>query len=512
MSAFNPKSNKLSPVEWQAKASETIEKTGSQYLIIGGIVVGLFAASATAFPPTGILVAGWCFYEAYRKTQVANRNEEAIALYGCVAHVLQGDDFQSFRNQVGALEVEKQIQWANDNGYALSSDALDFLETQEKTPAPTTPQIIGTDSRLKAVEVSSSPVATAADMVIDTYNAPNGSFDLIGRMAADVCDHLIVGIPGAGKGVLVSNALEEIKKRSPNIKIFYLDPKGDEKETGYFTGRCDVLKRAKARTMAPADAAKWFKQCIKEFEALPGDKLLVFDEATNISGKFKSLGGSELRWFQDVLRGFISCGDSEGLRVWIVCQNPHTEALGFDGGLRSQFTPIAIVAAKNLAAYGALISTKFIPQNQKLDSDQIEALSQESPVGRCFYHGGVNQWFPLPELTNFSGFSRDSRQHIVANNQPSQLSKDSLSDDERQQLEKAIGKLSHTSHLSPESELILEIIKTAKVLPITFDAIRKSRRWDKKQPDKEALLDWLKELIRVGKIAGAENEGYALLD
>jgi hypothetical protein len=510
MSAFNPKSNKLTPVEWQTKASETIEETGSQYLIIGGIVAGLFAASATAFPPTGILVAGWCFYEAYRKTQAANRNEEAIALYGCVAHVLRGDEFRSFRNQVGIDEVAKQIQWANDNSYALSSEALDFLETQEKTP--TTPQIIDTDTRLKAIDVSSSPVATV-DMVIDIYNAPKSSdFDLIGKMAADVCNHLIVGIPGAGKGVLVSNALEEIKRRSPNIKIFYLDPKGDEKETGYFTGRCDVLKRAKARTMAPTDAAKWFRQCIKEFEALPGDKLLVFDEATNISGKFKSLGGSELRWFQDVLRGFISCGDSEGLRVWIVCQNPHTEALGFDGGLRSQFTPLAIVAAKNLAAYGALISTKFIPQNQKLDGDQIEALSQESPVGRCFYHGGVNQWFPLPELTKFSGFNRDLRQHIVANNQPSQLSRDSLSDDERQQLSQAIDKLSNTSNLSPESELILEIIKAAKVLPITFDAIRKSRRWDKKQPDKEALLDWLKELIIVGKIAGSENEGYAPLD
>ena len=513
MSAFNPNSNKLTPIEWQNKASEAIEETGSQYLIIGGIVGGMIAASATAFPPTGFLVAGWAFYEAWKKTQATNRNEQAIIDYGCIAHVLRGDDFRAFKNQVGDEEVLKQVRWAQENGYALSGDALDFLEESRSpllvSPVPE-PKQIGNDTRLNAIDV---PVQV--ETTIDSYNALKPDFDLVGRMASDLTNQLIVGVPGAGKGILISNVLSEVKRRHPNVKIFYLDPKGDEKETGYFVGRVDVLKRAKARTMAPKEAIDWFKCCIKEFELIPGDKLLVFDEATNISGKFKTVGGTELKWFQDRLRGFISCGDSEGLRLWIVCQNPHTDALGFDGGLRSQFTPIAIVTAKNLAAYGALQSTKFIPQNQKLDSDLIEALSKESPIGRCFYHGGENQWYPMQRLKNFSGFDRDTRQHIstdYAPPTPSQLSKDSLSDDERQQLDKAINKFNSLSPVSPESELILEIIKAAKTVPISFEAIRKSRRWDGKPPEKTALLNCLNELKRVEKIDGSLDEGYTSLD
>jgi hypothetical protein len=512
MSAFNPNNNLLTPAEWQIKASETLEETGSQYLIIGGIVAGLFAASVTAFPPTGFLIAGWTFYEAYRKTQSANRNEQAIADYGCVAHVLKGDDFRSFRNQVGVEEVMRQLRWASDNGYALSSDALDFLETQSPLllPQAPNPARIGANTRIRAIDVPSTEVHT----VIDAYNAPKSIyFDLIARMASDLCNYLIVGVPGAGKGIIISNALDEIKKRHPGIKIFYLDPKGDEKETGYFVGRVDVLKRAKARTMTPKEVVKWFRDCIKEFEAIAGDKLLVFDEATNVSGKFKAAGTSDLNWFKDVLRGFISCGDSEGLRIWIACQNPHTEALLLDGGLRSQFTAIAIVSAKNLAAYGALISTKFIPQNQKLDGDQIEALSKQSPVSRCFYHGGVNQWHPMPTLQNFSGFDRDTRQLLISDRLPSQtLSKDSLSDVERKELDEAINKLNSGKSFSPESELILEIINGAKLLPISFEAIRKSRRWDGKPPEKQVLLESLQELIVAEKIAGSVDEGYTPLD
>jgi hypothetical protein len=512
MSAFNPNNNLLTPVEWQIKASETLEETGSQYLIIGGIVAGLFAASVTAFPPTGFLIVGWTFYEAYRKTQQANRNEQAIADYGCVAHVLKGDDFRSFRNQVGVEEVMRQLRWASDNGYALSGDALDFLETQSPLllPQAPNPARIGANTRKRAIDVPSTGVHT----VIDAYKAPKSvDFHLIARMASDLCNYLIVGVPGAGKGIIISNALDEIKKRHPGITLFYLDPKGDEKETGYFVGRVDVLKRAKARTMTPKEVVKWFRDCIKEFEAIAGDKLLVFDEATNVSGKFKAAGTSDLNWFKDVLRGFISCGDSEGLRIWIACQNPHTEALLLDGGLRSQFTAIAIVTAKNLAAYGALISTKFIPQNQKLDGDQIEALSKESPVSRCFYHGGVNQWYPMPSLQNFSGFDRDTRQLLISDGLPPQkLSQDSLSEVERKELDAAINKLNRGKYFSPESELILEIIKAAKALPISFEAIRKSRRWDGKQPDKQVLLESLKELIMAEKIAGSVDEGYTPLD
>ena len=117
MSAFNPNSRQLTPQEWQIIASDAIEDNNAQYYIIGGIVGGLFAASATAFPPTGFLVVAWGFYAAWQKTQRCNRNQIAIDTYKCVAPMLSGDNLRDFRKQVGDARAIQEIKWAVENGY-----------------------------------------------------------------------------------------------------------------------------------------------------------------------------------------------------------------------------------------------------------------------------------------------------------------------------------------------------------------------------------------------------------
>ncbi|MBD0387803.1 MAG: hypothetical protein ICV54_15130 [Nostoc sp. C3-bin3] len=39
-------------------------------------------------------------------------------------------------------------------------------------------------------------------------------------------------------------------------------------------------------------------------------------------------------------------------------------------------------------------------------------IAAQSPVGRAVYYGGINQWFPMPQLKNFSGYDRDAKQFI----------------------------------------------------------------------------------------------------
>jgi len=63
------------------------------------------------------------------------------------------------------------------------------------------------------------------------------------------------------------------------------------------------------------------------------------------------------------------------------------------------------------------------------------------------------------------------------------------------------------SELSPVAQIILEVIKSANKHPISFDAIRKSRRWQR-QPDKQLLIDGLSELIAEEVIEGNEEDGY----
>ncbi|MBD2532521.1 hypothetical protein H6G97_24230 [Nostoc flagelliforme FACHB-838] len=39
-------------------------------------------------------------------------------------------------------------------------------------------------------------------------------------------------------------------------------------------------------------------------------------------------------------------------------------------------------------------------------------IAAQSPVGRAVYYGGVNQWFPMLYLKNFSGYDRDTKQFV----------------------------------------------------------------------------------------------------
>ncbi|MEH1899420.1 MAG: hypothetical protein V7K94_29805 [Nostoc sp.] len=198
---------------------------------------------------------------------------------------------------------------------------------------------------------------------ISTYTTkPQVQYDLIGHIAKKVTNMLWVGVPGSGKGITISNAIDAIKRLHPGIHIFYIDPKGDEKEIGYFKGRVDTFKRAKILEMSPVEAVKWVKQCFTEFQNISGSKLIILDEGTAVCSKFKNTKG-EIGWLKDKIISYCSCGDSSGWHFWIVVQNPHTDDLGISGGLRSQLTSVALVHPDNVPAYNAMIATQLIPSN-----------------------------------------------------------------------------------------------------------------------------------------------------
>ncbi|BAY11027.1 hypothetical protein [Calothrix sp. NIES-2098] len=399
MSNFNPNNHQLTPEEWQELASEQIEETGAQFLVIGGILAGMATAAATAFPPTGLLVAGWAFYTAYRRVQGTNQNEQAINQYGAVAHVLTGNRLLDYRDQVGEEEAIKQIQWAADRGYTISGDALDLLEktTVKPVSVPLVERVQGLATKFLPITQSTNRATTTATMPKDN--------DLIAMMATKVKNHLVIGQQGSGKGLVTSNALKAIKQQHPDMTIFYIDPKGDPKETGYFAS-VDILKRGDTLNWSDSKVIEWFKAAIAEFMTLPGKKLLVFDEATSISILCKN--NSEGGWLKGVVSKLTSLGDSAGIYLWILAQNPHCEDIGVSGGLRSQFSPLCLVGESGMASYTSLITTKWLPSDRKPDSEAILDICGDSPVKRAFYHGSINKWLPMPRLDNLSGYDRDT--------------------------------------------------------------------------------------------------------
>ncbi|BAY41930.1 hypothetical protein NIES2111_63260 (plasmid) [Nostoc sp. NIES-2111] len=247
---------------------------------------------------------------------------------------------------------------------------------------------------------------------ISTYSSkPQRQYDLIGHIAKKVTNMLWVGVPGSGKGITISNAIDAIKRSHPGIHVFYIDPKGDEKETGYFKGRVDTLKRAKILEMSPIEAVKWVKNCFAEFQLITGPKLIILDEGTAVCSKFKNTK-NEIGWLKDKIVSYCSCGDSSDWHFWIVVQNPHTDDLGISGGLRSQLTSVALVHPDNVPAYNSMIATQLIPSDRKITSTQVMEIAAQSPVGRAVYYGGLNEWFPMQLLQNFSGYDRDSKKFL----------------------------------------------------------------------------------------------------
>lgn len=236
-------------------------------------------------------------------------------------------------------------------------------------------------------------------------------FVLIPEMGNRIANTLIVGIPGAGKGIVVSNAVRSVREQHPQKTIMWVDPKNDPQESGYFAVDGVLARRASIRQMNSVEVFDWLRSCIEEFEALPGEKLLVLDEAVMIIAVLKTIKDA-MDWLKIYLVGLITTGDSQGQNCWIVAQSPYLDDLGIGGGIASQMTRIALVSSKNVAALGALLRTSFIPNIAKVGDNVLQDLMNKSPVDRCYYHGGKNKWYSMERLENYSTIDRDTRRTI----------------------------------------------------------------------------------------------------
>jgi hypothetical protein len=260
------------------------------------------------------------------------------------------------------------------------------------------------------------PVATSPNASTDFVTFEQEVPDLVRALAEDMKNTLIVGVPGSGKGLFVSNALGHVQARG-DTTIFYVDPKNDLKETGYFKGRvnyCYRLPKGVVRSSAE-EVWAWLEQCLEDYEAFDAKgqrKLLVIDELTACMKKLNSIGKKAVDWLEEKISTYAASGDSEGITIWGIGQNAHNTGTGMDGGTKSQLTPIAIISIKQLPASQSLQKADFIPSDKKLNSDDIKGICQQSEIGRAIFHGGLNQWFPMPVLPNPSGYDRDSRKQI----------------------------------------------------------------------------------------------------
>jgi hypothetical protein len=280
--------------------------------------------------------------------------------------------------------------------------------------------------------------------------------DLIDSLVENLGNTVICSPGGGGKGIVISNALRAIKKKYPDIHIFYIDPKGDEKEKGYFEGCVDSYKSFKSLGVEPEKCVRKYEQYWNEFYAIEGRKLLVLDEATTMGNKYDIAGKSK------ILKGKIadlpSLGGSQWIKSYIICQNPHVSELGINTGILAQYARLAILTTNDgtgSAAFDMMMRTKFTA-NIKYVWDDVKVLCDASPRNRAFFYSKFDEWLPMPELTNYSGYDRDTNTTFT-NNHDTVIQSEQLTviQDEKQQIKLIIDELKKS-----DSDDLVEAIKS----------------------------------------------------
>jgi len=233
---------------------------------------------------------------------------------------------------------------------------------------------------------------------------------------------IIAGVPGAGKGIFVSNALREMKVRNPHVRIFAIDPKNDPKETGYWSV-ADQLWRKDCERCDTETAATWLMARIDEYRDYRGPKLLVLDEGTMVLTILKlakvfgerAIGDKIVPYKLDLLGEFkkflvaiSGMGDSRESWIWLVCQVINCEDLGITGGVRSIFRSIGLVSPQNKNAVTTFFATGFVPLPPG-GKEALYRMMEQSPCNRAFYDGKTDKWAPTPLWENHSGYNRDTR-------------------------------------------------------------------------------------------------------
>ena len=228
------------------------------------------------------------------------------------------------------------------------------------------------------------------------------------QIAQRLVSMTVVGVPGAGKGMFVSNLLRLVRRYHPQLHIFVMEGKGDAKEAGYWQSVADDIRSIQGLDASPVSIVAWINGCLEDFKAISGSKLLIFDEVTYL---YKVWQTTEKESFEDYIQykiGLSSMGDSLQNYIWEIGQVSNAKDLGVTAGIRSLFKPIAIVSNHDRRAANALLGTKFVPLPEE-GKKAVMQMCDFSACGRAVYDYVNDCWQPMPQLENLSGFDRDTR-------------------------------------------------------------------------------------------------------
>ncbi|MCY6493144.1 hypothetical protein [Leptolyngbya sp. GGD] len=266
--------------------------------------------------------------------------------------------------------------------YGLQSAGAIKAEDAISSFQPAAVPTIGTNTRLNAVEAQHTPMIQS----VASTAQKGASEDIAKSLAEHLQSTLIVGQPGAGKGLTIAYATRWIKQLHPDCQIWAIDPKSDPAEADYWK-MCDRLLQCPIRPFMPVEDMEAIQDAIDNFIAEFQNshapmKLLIFDEALAVKEKTG-------KWFKGLMAGFnalCSMGRSSKQYGWLVSQSPNTDDFGISGGTRNVYRRVLLLAKSNQGLI-ANRSTFFSGEPTQ---------SQLNETGRVFFDSITNSWGITP--------------------------------------------------------------------------------------------------------------------
>jgi hypothetical protein len=223
---------------------------------------------------------------------------------------------------------------------------------------------------------------------IDIVSAP---IDIASALAVPLKSSILVGQPGAGKGLTVAYATRAIKQQRPEVSIWVIDPKSDPGEAAYWLA-CDRVLDEPIPAFPRADDIEEFQakadRFVDEFKAVAGPKLLIVDEVLAIKELMPS-------WFKGLVTAcnhLASTGRSRGVYVWLISQTPNASDFGISGGARNVSRRVLLLSADDLG---------LIDNNSTFFSGRpSDALLKVT--GRVFFDSIGGQWGAVPQYPDLA--------------------------------------------------------------------------------------------------------------
>jgi len=403
-------------IEYQKQALRA-DNGNLQYKIIFGLGAAVVMASATT-PVVGLAIAVLVFYRCVKNAKSSGRSYESIIQGECIAHALEGDDFKEYSREIGYQKTKEEIEEAFRRNLPFSKAAWEFYRSiKPRVLPPETPEKNierKFSSEFKKIELPAEQNSEQKtqefffDSTLDQKQQVS-EFNLLDQIAAPVSNLFVLGVGGSGKGILISNALRKAKQFDPFLKVFVIDPKGNENEAGYWSA-ADLILKNQVANMTSEEVITWLDSCLNQYQSfateqeINGNRVLLIIDELLILGHYSK--EQKYTRIGSLIISIASLGDVSGRKLWLITQTPYVGAVGLNLSQTSQIPWITLVGESNqLRQWGKALP---IPP---ISLEELEKLRQESPVQRayCFQE----KWLPMPKLTNYSGIDRDLKKQSI---------------------------------------------------------------------------------------------------